>query len=125
MSKPTYSRTVINVRGKDQEVFEVYADESRELPVGICFTEEAARRTIAGMRLTEAMIAAAEQDTTPDLLAKVIRLENEKAALREALERLSSGEGFIAIGMIPDGQWGDEIKARREFAQDVIDKATS
>lgn len=36
---------------------------------------------------------------------------------RKALERLKSPEGMLAIGVIPDDQWGDELKARMRYAE--------
>lgn len=39
--------------------------------------------------------------------------------LLRALKRLASSEGFVFVG-IPDGWLGEEIEARRAYAQAVI-----
>lgn len=43
-----------------------------------------------------------------------------KPTPKEALERLASSAGFKVIGFIPDNMWGNEIKARMEYAKAII-----
>lgn len=40
--------------------------------------------------------------------------------LVEAVERLSSAEGFEAVGVIPDDMWGDELRRRMAFARQAL-----
>jgi len=49
--------------------------------------------------------------------------EDRKMAIK-ALERLSSGQGFEAIGVIPNDMWGDELKARMDYAKRCLDELT-
>lgn len=46
-----YSKTVINVQGNDQVVFEVYADETREQSIAFCFDEDHANIIAAAPEL--------------------------------------------------------------------------
>ena len=58
-------------------------------------------------------------------MAGKIAVQDLKADLDEAMKtiiRLSSGEGFKAIGHFPDDMWGDEIKARIDFARAFLAK---
>ena len=39
---------------------------------------------------------------------------------QKTLTRLASTEGFVAIGVIPEDQWGEELKARIELARATL-----
>ena len=49
-----FTETVIEVQGELQQVFEVYADESKEQTTAFCFSEEQARLIAAAPELLEA-----------------------------------------------------------------------
>lgn len=52
-------------------------------------------------------------------------LKAQLAEARDTITRLASANGFIAIGVIPDNMWGEEIKARMKYADAFLDKAGS
>jgi hypothetical protein len=45
----------------------------------------------------------------------------ERDRYKEALERIASGNGFVAIGSFPDDMWGEELKARMEHARKALE----
>lgn len=51
---PTYDLTTILVQGNEQEVFEVYTDETKEQTRAFCFDEKDARLIAAAPELLEA-----------------------------------------------------------------------
>ena len=55
---PTYNLTTIYVQGNDQEIFEVYADESCEQTLGFVYDEQRAQLLAAAPELLAAAKAA-------------------------------------------------------------------
>jgi hypothetical protein len=63
----------------------------------------------------------AELITAAESLADAVeRCEQERQQYQAGLERLASLEGFTAIGTIPRNMWGDELRKRGQYAEDVL-----
>ena len=52
-----------------------------------------------------------------DSQAKLYALKADLDEAVACIKRLSSSEGFEAIGTFPDDMWGDEVRARIDYAK--------
>ena len=93
---PTYNLTTIYVQGNDQEIFEVYADESCEQTLGFVYDEERAQLLAAAPNLLAAL-EDVELRCTQARIASTIGKEKGRADfLRGELERIA-GQARAAI----------------------------
>jgi hypothetical protein len=94
------------------------------------FLSEHATKSEGGSEFPQTEIRAALEDLRNGYTEKAEQLLNGLSSIRrpsssdqaiqKALIRLASSEGFVAVGVIPKNQWGEELRARIDFAEKAL-----